>query len=307
MVVPRPLRDDVPMRIHLVDGTYELFRAFFGAPPAQDAEGRPVGAVRGLLATLLSLLREPGVTHVACAFDHVIESFRNELFDGYKTGEGVDPDLLAQFGAAERAAAALGVVVWPMVEFEADDALATAAARFRDAPGVEQVVICSPDKDLSQCVVGARVVCRDRRRREDRDEAGVLARFGVPPATIPDWLALVGDSADGLPGLPGWGEKSASVVLARYRRIEAIPVDAAGWDVAVRGRDRLAESLRAHREEAALYRRLATLRTDVPLAEGLAELEWRGARRHDLEALCREIGSEESLGRVPRWREGRIR
>ncbi len=290
------------MKVHLVDGTYELFRAFFGAPPARDDAGRPVGAIRGLLATLLSLLREPGVTHVGCAFDHVIESFRNELFEGYKTGEGVDADLLAQFHPAERATAALGIVVWPMVEFETDDALATAAARLRDAPGVEQVVICSPDKDLSQCVVGNRVVCRDRGRGLERDEAGVLARFGVPPRSIPDWLALVGDSADGIPGLPGWGEKSASLVLARYGRLEAIPDDAATWAVAVRGRERLAASLRERREEAALYRRLATLRTDVPLAEGLSDLAWRGARRGHLEALCREIGAGELLPRVPRWR-----
>ena len=290
------------MKVHLVDGTFELFRAFFGAPPARDAEGRPVGAVRGLLATLLSLLREPGVTHVTCAFDHVIESFRNELFAGYKTGEGVDPDLLAQFQPAERATAALGILVWPMVEFETDDALATAAARLRDAPGVEQVVICSPDKDLSQCVIGSRVICRDRLRGLDRDEAGVVAKFGVPPASIPDWLALVGDSADGIPGLPGWGEKSAGAVLGRYGTLEAIPDDAARWDVAVRGRDRLAASLRERREEAALYRRLATLRTDVPLAEGLVDLEWRGAHRRDLEALCREIGYGELLARVPRWR-----
>jgi 5'-3' exonuclease len=295
------------MKVHLVDGTYELFRAFFGAPPARDAAGRPVGAVRGLLATLLSLLREPGVTHVACAFDHVIESFRNELFAGYKTGEGIDPDLLAQFHPAERATAALGIVVWPMVEFETDDALATAAARLCDAPGVEQVVICSPDKDLSQCVVGRRVICRDRLRGLDRDEAGVVAKFGVPPRSIPDWLALVGDSADGIPGLPGWGEKSASLVLARYGTLEAIPDDPARWDVTVRGRDRLAGSLRGGRPEAALYRRLATLRTDVPLAESLADLEWQGACRRELEALCRETGSEELLGRVPRWREARIR
>ena len=291
------------MKVHLVDGTYELFRAYYGVPPAHDAAGRPVGAVRGILATLLSLLREPGVTHVACAFDHVIESFRNQLFAGYKTGEGIDPDLWTQFEPAERAASALGIVVWPMVEFETDDALATAAARFRDAPGVEQVVICSPDKDLSQCVVGSHVICRDRRQRTDRDEAGVVAKFGVPPASIPDWLALVGDTADGIPGIPGWGEKSAGAVLARYGRIEAIPDGPAGWDVAVRGRDRLAESLRERREDAALYRQLATLRTDVPLAESLAELEWRGARRGELEALCREIRAEALLSRVPRWRE----
>jgi 5'-3' exonuclease len=292
------------VRVHLVDGTYELFRAYYGVPPAHDAAGQPVGAIRGILATLLSLLREPGVTHVACAFDHVIESFRNQLFAGYKTGEGIDPDLWAQFEPAERAASALGVVVWPMVEFETDDALATAAARFRDAPGVEQVVICSPDKDLSQCVIGSRVVCRDRRQRTDRDEAGVVAKFGVPPASIPDWLALVGDAADGIPGIPGWGAKSAGTVLARYGRIEAIPDHPAAWDLAVRGRDRLAESLRERREDAALYRRLATLRTDVPLAESLADLEWRGARRRELEALCREIGAEDLLSRVSRWREG---
>jgi 5'-3' exonuclease len=294
----------VPVKVHLVDGTFELFRAYYGVPPAHDAAGRPVGAIRGLLATLLSLLREPGVTHVACAFDHVIESFRNDLFAGYKTGDGIDPDLLAQFEPAERATAALGIVVWPMVEFETDDALATAAFRWRGAPGVEQVVICSPDKDLSQCVVGSRVVCRDRLRRTDRDEAGVVAKFGVPPASIPDWLALVGDAADGIPGIPGWGEKSAGAVLARYGTLEAIPDDAALWDVAVRGRDRLAASLRERREDAALYRRLATLRTDVPLAESLADIEWRGARRGGLEALCREIGAEGLLGRVSRWREG---
>jgi 5'-3' exonuclease len=292
------------VKVHLVDGTFELFRAYFGAPPAHDAAGRPVGAVRGILATLLSLLREPEVTHVACAFDHVIESFRNDLFAGYKTGDGIDPDLLAQFEPAERAAAALGMVVWPMIEFETDDALATAAYRWRDAPGVEQVVVCSPDKDLSQCVVGSRVICRDRLRRAERDEEGVVAKFGVRPASIPDWLALVGDTADGIPGIPGWGEKSAGAVLARYGTLEAIPDDAAKWDVAVRGRDRLAASLRERRDDAALYRRLATLRTDVPLAESLADLEWKGARRGDLEALCREIGAEDLLDRVSRFREG---
>jgi 5'-3' exonuclease len=291
------------VKVHLVDGTYELFRAFYGAPAAQDRAGRPVGAVRGILATLLSLLREPGVTHVACAFDHVIESFRNQLFDGYKTGEGIDAALLAQFHPAERAVAALGIVVWPMVEFEADDALGTASFRMREAPGVEQVVICSPDKDLSQCVVGSRVVCRDRRSGVDRDEAGVVARFGVGPASIPDWLALVGDTADGIPGIPGWGEKSAGTVLARYGTIDSVPDDAATWDVSVRGRERLAASLRDRREEAALYRRLATLRTDVPLAEGLHDLEWRGAPRADLERVCAEIGWEAPLQRVPRWRE----
>jgi 5'-3' exonuclease len=289
------------MKVHLVDGTYELFRAFFGVPPATDGEGRPVGAVRGLLATLVSLLNERDVTHVAVAFDTVIESFRNQMFEGYKTGEGVEPDLLAQFELAERAIAALGVVVWSMVEFEADDGLATGAARFRDAPGVEQVIICSPDKDLSQCIVESRVICRDRRRRVDRNEEGVVAKFGVPPASIPDWLGLVGDSADGIPGIPGWGAKSASTVLGRYLKIEAIPDAASEWDVQVRGRERLAASLAERREEAALFRRLATLRTDVPLVEDLDQIEWRGPRHADLETLCREIGAEEVLDRVPRW------
>ena len=290
------------MKLHLVDGTYELFRAFYGVPPAHDAQGRPVAALRGLVSTLVALVREPGVTHVACAFDHVIESFRNQLFAGYKTGDGIEPDLLAQFHPAERAAAALGIVVWPMLEFEADDALATAAARFRDAPGVEQVVICSPDKDFAQCVIGTRVICRDRRRGSDRDEAGVVSRFGVPPESIPDWLALVGDSSDGIPGIPGFGEKSAAAVLAHYRHIEQIPDDAASWAVEVRGKERLAAALRGRREDAALYRRLATLRTDVPLAERLADLEWRGAPRDELERLLAGIGALELADRVPRWR-----
>ena len=290
------------MKVHLVDGTFELFRAFYGVPPAQDAEGRPVNALRGIVATLLSLVSEAEVSHVAVAFDHVIESFRNQLFGGYKTGDGVDTDLLAQFQPAEDAAAALGIVVWSMVEFEADDALAAGAARWRDAPGVEQVVICSPDKDLSQCVVGSRVICRDRLRRVDRDAAGVVQRFGVTPESIPDWLALVGDNADGYPGIPGWGEKSAAAVLARHLHLEAIPDDPSRWGVDVRSKDRLAAALRAGREQALLYRRLATLRTDVPLAETLADLEWRGARRPELEALCHAIGAPELLERVRRWR-----
>ena len=265
------------MKVHLVDGTFELFRAFYGVPPAQDAEGRPVNALRGIVATLLSLVSEAEVSHVAVAFDHVIESFRNELFGGYKAGDGVDTDLLAQFQPAEDAAAALGIVVWSMVEFEADDALAAGAARWRDAPGVEQVVICSPDKDLSQCVVGSRVICRDRLRRVDRDAAGVVQRFGVTPESIPDWLALVGDNADGYPGIPGWGEKSAAAVLARHLHLEAIPDDPSRWGVDVRSKDRLAAALRAGREQALLYRRLATLRTDVPLFEDVETLRWDGA------------------------------
>ncbi len=291
------------MKLHLVDGTFELFRAHYGAPPATGREGQPVGAVRGLLRSLLALLREDGVTHVGVAFDHVIESFRNRLFDGYKTGEGVEADLLAQFEPAERACAALGVVVWPMVEFEADDALATAAARWGDAPGVEQVVLCSPDKDLAQCVRGARVVLLDRVRRVQRDEAGVVEKFGVGPASIPDWLALVGDDADGIPGVRGFGAKTASALLARWGHVEAIPDDEAAWDVKVRGAAGLAANLRAAREDVPLYKTLATLRTDVPLTETLDDLEWRGARREALAEVCRELADDSFEARINRWRE----
>ena len=264
------------MKIHLIDGTFELFRAFYGAPSSRTPDGREVGAVRGLLRSMLSLLAEPGVTHIAIAFDHVIESFRNDLYAGYKTSEGIDPDLWAQFGPVEDATRALGLVTWPMIEFETDDALAAAAAKFADAPGVDQVVICSPDKDLAQCVRGTRVVSLDRLRKKQRDEAGVIERFGVTPSSIPDWLALVGDSADGYPGIPRWGETSASAVLAVYGRLEDIPDDASAWSVKVRGAAALAASLREHREDALLFRRLATLRTDVPLAESLDDLRWRG-------------------------------
>jgi 5'-3' exonuclease len=290
------------MKVHLVDGTYELFRAHYGAPPANGLDGTAVGATRGLLRTLLALLASPGVTHVACAFDHVIESFRNDLYGGYKTSEGVPPELLAQFPLAERATRALGIVVWPMVELEADDALATAAARWSDADAVEQVVICSPDKDLAQCVKGSRVVCLDRRQRRLLDEAGVREKFGVAPASLPDWLALVGDSADGYPGVPRWGAKSASAVLGRYARLEAIPEFEREWEVPVRGAAALGESLRAHRAEAALFRRLATLRTDAELPESLEDLRWRGARRGELEDLCDLIGETEVVPRMPAWR-----
>jgi 5'-3' exonuclease len=248
-------------------------------------------------------VREPDVTHVAVAFDHVIESFRNELFPGYKTGEGVEPDLLAQFEPAERAAHALGLVVWSMVEFEADDALATGAARFAALPEVEQVVICTPDKDLAQCISGDRVVRLDRMRRAVLDEAGVANKFGILAGSIPDWLALVGDTSDGIPGIPRWGEKSASAVLAKFRRLEDIPDAASAWGISVRGADALAKSLAERRAEAALYKKLATLRTDVPLAEALADLEWRGARRKELEAFCAELRDDEFLGYVRRFRE----
>jgi 5'-3' exonuclease len=290
------------VKIHLVDGTYELFRSYYGAPQASAPDGREVGATRGLLRSLLALAQTPGVTHVACAFDHVIESFRNRLYPGYKTAEGVPEELLGQFFLAERACEALGLVVWPMVEMEADDALATAAARWADAAGVEQVVICTPDKDLAQCVRGERVVCLDRRRQLVRDEAGVVARFGVGPPSIPDWLALVGDSSDGYPGIPGWGEKSAAAVLARYRHLEAIPASEREWDVNVRSAERLAGSLRERREEAELYRLLARLRTDAPIGETLDELRWTGARPEELRSLCSEIGDEEPLARVRTWR-----
>jgi 5'-3' exonuclease len=288
------------MKIHLVDGTYELFRSFFGPPAKKAPDGREVGATLGLLNSLLALLTKSGATHVACAFDHVIESFRNDLFPGYKTSQGVAAELLAQFALAEQAVAALGVVVWPMVEFEADDALASAVIRFRSEVGVEQVIICSPDKDLAQLVSGNHVVCWDRRRDIWYDEAAVLAKFGIRPSSIPDWLALVGDSADGYPGLPGWGPKSASALLARYEHIESIPEDPTRWGLGSAQALRLAESLRVHQEEVLLYRRLATLRQDVPLQERLADLEWRGAH-HRLKVLCHELGRDTFPERVPRW------
>lgn len=289
------------LNVHLVDGTYELFRAHFGAPPQTSPAGVEVGATLGLMRSLVSLLREDGVTHVACAFDHVIESFRNDLYPGYKTSEGVPEELLAQFSLAERATQALGVVVWPMVEFEADDALATAAARADRDPDVRQVVICSPDKDLAQCVRGARVVCLDRRRRLVYDEPGVVQKFGVPPASIPDWLALVGDTADGYPGVSRWGERSATTLLARYGHLETIPDDPARWDVTVRGAAGLAQSLQQSRDAALLYRRLATLREDVPLTERPEALRWSGAHRASLEALCEELGDGQIVDRVHRW------
>jgi 5'-3' exonuclease len=287
------------LNIHLVDGTYELFRAHFGAPPQTSPAGGEVGATLGLMRSLVSLVREDGVSHVACAFDHVIESFRNELYAGYKTSEGVPEELLAQFPLAERAVRALGIVVWPMVEFEADDALATAAVRAAELSDVTQVVICSPDKDLTQCVRGSRIVCLDRRRRLVYDEPAVIQKFGVPPASIPDWLALVGDAADGYPGVPRWGERSATALLARYPHLEEIPEDAVRWDVTVRGAAGLAQSLREHRDDVLLYRRLATLRVDVPLVEQPDALRWNGAHGSDLAALCEELGDDQIVDRIP--------
>jgi 5'-3' exonuclease len=291
------------VKVHLVDGTYELFRSYYGAPQALSPAGREVGATRGLLRSLLALLGEDGVSHVACAFDHVIESFRNDLFPGYKTGDGLPPDLLSQFELAERAVAALGIVVWPMVEFEADDAIATAAVRWAGADGVDQVVICSPDKDFAQCVKGTRVVRLDRRRRSVIDEDGVLAKYGVPPSAIPDWLALVGDAADGIPGIPGWGEKSAAHVLRHFGRIEDIPDDPACWPPGLRSCGTLAACLAERRSDLALYKTLATLRTDVPQPEALPDLAWRGARRSELHALACELGDDELMERVRRFDE----
>lgn len=263
------------MKLHLIDGTFELFRSFYGRKDTRLApDGTDVNAAHGVLRSTLELLEQPGVTHVAAAFDSVIESFRNDLFSGYKTGEGVDPLLLAQFPIVEEVLAAAGVTVWGMYEFEADDAIATAALRWMD--DVEQVVLCSPDKDLMQCVVGDRVVSWDRMRDRWFDETGVVEKFGVHPESIPDYLALVGDTADGVPGLPGWGARSTATVLARFGRLEMIPEDAADWDVTVRGADKLAATLREHREEAMLYRTLTTLRRDVPLPESLDDLEWKG-------------------------------
>lgn len=289
------------MKVHLIDGTYELFRAYFAWPSASGAGGKEVGAARGILRALRRLVSEPGVTHVACAFDHCIESFRNQLFAGYKTGEGLDPKLTSQFELAERVCEAFGIVTWPMIEFEADDALATAAARFAEDARVEQVVICSPDKDLAQCVSGERVVCVDRMRERVLGEAQVIEKFGVPPASIPDYLALVGDSADGIPGVPRWGKKSAAALLAAYGRLEAIPLDDTEWPVRLRGSRALAQELREHFEQALLYRTLATLRVDVPLRESLDELRYRGADRAKLEAACEELADFSVLESV-QWR-----
>ena len=263
------------MNVFLLDGTYELFRHFYAVPSLKDASGNEAGAVRGVVGSVIRMLEED-VTHLGVATDHTVESFRNDLYDRYKTGDGIDPALLAQFHRLEDALRALGVVVWPMVECEADDALASAAARAETDDRVEQVFICTPDKDLAQCVRGRRVVQFDRREGVLRDADGVRAKFGVPPESIADYLALVGDSADGYPGLPGWGAKSTSTLLARYGHVEDIPDDAADWDVKVRGAVRLADSLAAGRDDAALFRELATLRRSEPVFDSVDELRWTG-------------------------------
>ncbi len=274
------------MQVHLVDGTYELFRHHFALPGHRNRGGQEVAATRGVVGSVLSLLEE-GATHVAVATDHVVESFRNELYSGYKTGEGIEEELHSQFGVLEQALEAAGVRVWAMVEHEADDGLASGAAMAAADPRVERVFLCTPDKDLAQCVEGQRVVQLDRRRNEVRDAKGVEAKFGVPPASIPDYLALVGDSADGFPGLPGWGAKSAATVLARYGRLDAIPESADDWDVRPRGAARLASSLARGREDALLFRTLATLVRDVGGLGDVDDLEWQGPREA-FEEVCRD-------------------
>ncbi len=274
------------IQVHLVDGTYELFRYYFALPSHVTADGREVAATRGVVGSVLQML-EGGATHVGVATDHVIESFRNDLYAGYKTGAGVDADLLAQFPLVEEVLRAAGVVVWPMVEFEADDALGAAAAVAAADDRVERVWICTPDKDLGQCV-GGKVVQLDRRHRVTSDAAAVEAKFGVPPSAIPDYLALVGDSADGFPGLAGWGAKSAAAVLARYGRLEDIPAAADQWDVPVRAAGKLAASLRANFDDALLFRRIATIEIDAPTIEAVDELRWTGPRPGFAE-LCESV------------------
>jgi len=281
----------VVVQVHLIDGTYELFRHFYGRPPSAGPDGAEMGAVGGVILSVASLLSS-GVTHLGVATDHVIESFRNEMWPGYKNGAAVAPELKSQFELLERSLESLGVRVWAMTELEADDALASAAAIAKDDPGVDQVLICTPDKDLAQSVVGKRVVQLDRRTGVLTDEDGVRERYGIAPASIPDWLALVGDSADGFPGLSGWGRRSASLVLGRYGHIEAIPDAVADWDRnlvrAVRGAPSLAARLAAERESAMLFRSIATLRLDRTLLDKVDELCWRGTRP-DFEDTCRYL------------------
>ena len=295
------------MRLHLVDATYELFRAHYAPRPlVMGKNGRNLSGVAGLTEQLLFLLREEGATHVGCATDHVIESFRNDLFRGYKSSFGMPRDLLDQFPIAEDAIRALGIVCWPMVEFEADDAIAAACMRFAADPAVEQVLICTPDKDMAQLVDEARVVLLDRRRRITYDEPAVLVKWGVSPSAIPDWLALVGDSSDGYPGLPGWGAKSAAAVLARYGSLEAIPAKASAWDVkSLRGAPVLAATLRERWDEVLLYRSLARLRTaddgvEIP-QQHVDELRWAGTPRPGWEAFCASLGLDQFAGRPHRW------
>ena len=295
-------KDSERMKLHLVDGTYELFRAHFGAPPKKSASGQEVGATLGLIRSMMLLLSDPEVTHVAVAFDHVIESFRNKMYKGYKSSAGVDTVILNQFALAEKAVAALGLTVWPMVKFEADDAIATAVVKFKKSRSVEQIVICSVDKDLTQMALADRVVCWDRRREILLDENGVTEKFGVSPTSIPDFLALVGDSADGYPGIQGWGEKSTATVLAKYKHIETIPTDPKKLAGISAGRaTTLLANLNKHYADALLFKELSTLRTDVPLKETLADLKWQGAYPR-LKKLCEELGDTRIPERVGKWR-----
>jgi len=291
------------MKLHLVDATFELFRAYYSRPPRRAPDGRPVNAVQGLIDSMLSLLREPDVTHIGAATDYVIESWRNDLYPGYKSSAGIDPDLLAQFRDAERALSSLGMPVWAMVEDEADDAIAAAVERFGAGKDIEQVIICSVDKDLGQLVDGTRVVLRDRMRRITYDEAGIIGKFGIEPASIPDYLALVGDSSDGFPGLPGWGAKSAAAVLARWKHLDAIPASALDWEVPLRNASRLAATLEQERASAILFRRLATLNrdADIGVTSSLDDLAWRGVPRAQFVALCEELGFDTVRERVHRW------
>ncbi|HET9204047.1 MAG TPA: 5'-3' exonuclease H3TH domain-containing protein [Acidimicrobiia bacterium] len=290
------------MRVHLLDGTYELFRSHYGRKDTVTGpDGEDLKATLGIMESTLALLREPGVTHLAASFDTVIESFRNVMFPAYKSSAGMDPDLLAQFPVAETALEALGVVVWRNVEFEADDAIATAAIRWVE--DVDQVVIATPDKDLNQLVIGDQIVTYNRREQKFLDEEAVVEKFGVHPESIPDYLALVGDTADGVPGLPGWGKQSASTVLARYPRLELIPQTSADWEVTVRSAEKLATVFRENQEAVYLFRELTTLRLDVPIEETLDDLEWKGVPRARFEAFCASVGFDPDAIRVHRWAE----
>jgi 5'-3' exonuclease len=284
------------MDIYLIDGTYELFRYFYAVPSAKDASGQEIGAVRGVVGSVLSMI-EAGATHIGVATDHVIESFRNDLYLGYKTSEGVDPALLSQFPILEEALQSMGVVVWPMIEVEADDALASAATKAAQDDRVRQVLICTPDKDLGQCVVGSRVVQLDRRRETLRDEAGVIAKFGIKPSSIPDYLAVVGDSADGYPGIAGWGAKTAAAVFSQYPHLEDIPKDWRRWDPIIRRARPLAESLFAAWGDALLFRTLATLRVDVPVFTSIDDLLWKGPAE-DFKPTCERLRAPDLFRRA---------
>jgi len=284
------------MDVYLIDGTYELFRHFYAVPSAADMNGQEVGAVRGVVASVLSMI-EQGATYLGVATDHVVESFRNDLYAGYKTSEGVPEELLSQFPLLERALEAMGVTVWPMVYYEADDALASAADKAAKDERVRQVLICTPDKDLAQCVVGTRVVQLDRRRDTVRDEAGVVAKFGVNPSSIPDYLAVVGDSADGFPGIAGWGAKAAGLVLSQYPHLEDVPKDFTKWHPSIRRAQALSESLFTAWHEALLFRTLAALRLDVPVFHTVDDLRWKGPREN-FEEFCRQMKAPNLLARA---------